>query len=245
MSSYTTTDHAAFVRDHGLTVSPLGEKVAYILGVIGTDLRNAPINLRKIAWHEEDGIEVMWMDKSRLSTFDHSALTTLVLLGHHFGVRVSIKPYTPHAVRMCFHQRLKRDGGYGERHPSPEHALASFRTVWPIREPIVEGMAQYMQDILRQATGAVPEPVCRPLSKTPLLYHEQLEAAVLDNELAERILIDYGSAAATQLTLDQLNEVERGIHMRITTIGQSTTDLEQALLVVLRLRTKCRAAMNG
>jgi len=61
-----------------------------------------------------------------LSTYDFDMLTRLVLLAHDRCVRACIRQGGPGGVKVCISAR-DREGGFSERHPTIEEALARFR----------------------------------------------------------------------------------------------------------------------
>lgn len=68
----------------------------------------------------------------RLSTFDFDGLTRIVLLAHDRMIRVELQSSGPRMVKLCLHQRHKRDGCISGRHPTIEQALETHRRFFPV-----------------------------------------------------------------------------------------------------------------
>lgn len=132
--SYARMDHAGWVRNElRKPLSPLGEKVATILGIAVGGIYNAPINHRKVDWAGTYCIRVPWA--ASLATFDRNCLTLLVLLCHEARVRMSIGPCGPRHVELLFHQRSVSEH-YSRNHPNIDQAVAAFRAYLGPDHPI-------------------------------------------------------------------------------------------------------------
>lgn len=128
--SYFNMDHAQWVEQNtGKPLSDLGKRVAYIIGVAGRGIYNAPIRVEKIDWSNNRFIEVKW--RGEIATWDFNQLTLLVALCHYYCIRMSIEGIGPGYMRMFFHQRKGREGGMAERHPDMETAWAQIRAALP------------------------------------------------------------------------------------------------------------------
>ena len=126
MSSYFDMDHAAWVKSHtGKEPSALGARVAYIIGVAGGGIYNAPINVDKVNWQDEYTIKANWYGD--MATWDFNQLTLLLCLCHHYCIRMSLRGSGPGYISMMFHQRKARDGSMSERHPEMDEAWASIK----------------------------------------------------------------------------------------------------------------------
>jgi len=66
-----------------------------------------------------------------LSTWDSNMLTRLVFLAHDACIRAEIGSSSPRMVRIIIHQRATREGGFAQRHPTIESALANWRATHP------------------------------------------------------------------------------------------------------------------
>lgn len=132
--SYYRMDHAAWVeRSTGQTLSPLGRKVADILGVVGGGIYNAPIKHDNVDWSDDYVIVVNW--RGYLATVDFDRLTRLVFLCHRARIRCEISPKTFKHIELMFHQR-KPDGSTAINHPTLAEAVATFERDCPADHPI-------------------------------------------------------------------------------------------------------------
>jgi hypothetical protein len=111
-----------------LEISPLGEKVANILGLLYRGLYNCDAHHR-IKWGETRCIEIN-VDDNYFSTYDFDYLTRLVFLAHEFCVRVSVCQSGRGMIKIQFHERKNRTGGMWERHPTLDHAVSSFHAAY-------------------------------------------------------------------------------------------------------------------
>lgn len=66
-----------------------------------------------------------------LATFDFDMLTRFVFLAHDRCCRASVLSSGPRMVKLAIWQRNTRTGSMFERHPTIEHALASWREANP------------------------------------------------------------------------------------------------------------------
>jgi hypothetical protein len=151
--SYATMDHAGWVEQNagyakkqspkrradntkGWAAAPerLNEfqaKVMDILGMVAGGIYNAPIAWDAVQWTGwGHGIAVPWRSGNCFSTFDGSPLTRLVFLCHEARIRGEIRIHSPGYFLLCFWPRVA-EGGIGERHPSLDEAVASFRAYLP------------------------------------------------------------------------------------------------------------------
>ena len=111
----------------GLKPSPLGLKVADILGMVWNGLYHIdPRIIKKTLWDDPYCISVNIMQS--LSTCDFNELTELVILCHDETIRLNISPSMRY-IRLLFHQRT-REGSFVERHPTIEEAILKCRERW-------------------------------------------------------------------------------------------------------------------
>ena len=79
---------------------------------------------------DRDRVDGSWVVQHHfeISTFDNSELTKLVLLAHHFGVRVSLKASDEGPdILISLSERCERDGAPWDMHPTMETAIQNFR----------------------------------------------------------------------------------------------------------------------
>jgi hypothetical protein len=127
---YASFDHAGWVARHtGQEPSPLGSKVADILGIAGGGIYNAPLNHGRVDWTDERVVSVVW--QSELATFDAGGLSLLVFLCHEARIRCAIEGCGPRLMRLRFTQR-KAEGWHGENHPSLAEAVERFAATFPV-----------------------------------------------------------------------------------------------------------------
>lgn len=123
---YANFDHAEWLEKNLVRqISPLGKKVANILGYVGGGLYNCPIDIEKISWQDNDFIEVPW--QGRLSNFDGASLSRLWIRSHRELIRVEISttvigkihdfdedeeenPGKSYCLLLLFTQRESREG---------------------------------------------------------------------------------------------------------------------------------------
>lgn len=111
---------------HGCPISPLGVRVADLLGDLWRGFYHWHREWRRVDWSHDRWIEVR-ISKNALdcSTWDGSGLTTLVLLCHQRCLRVTIDPAGSLYLRLTFFLR-QRTGSTYERHPTIQEAIARF-----------------------------------------------------------------------------------------------------------------------
>lgn len=87
---------------------------------------NIQTNWETVNWSY--GLGTSFVLKSpQLATYDNDTLTRLVLAAHDKGVRVQIDACTPKAIRVSMWTRPDREGSMGNRHPTIETAIRTFR----------------------------------------------------------------------------------------------------------------------
>lgn len=129
-------DYAQELRDfHRVKeISPLGEKVAAIMGIWRGGLHHFPLHdkgIAKVRWDNRDCLEVV-IDFT-LDTYDFDEMTKLVFLCHDFCVRAEV---TPKMNRMSvLFMRRDRKPSIDRYHPRLEDALARYRAERPAPDP--------------------------------------------------------------------------------------------------------------
>jgi len=128
---YAHNNHAAWLSGHlKIKPSPLGAKIANILGYVGGGLYNCPVDLRKTDWTNTFIIKVIWKN-NHLTNWDDFALSRLWVRCHREMIRVEIGvgeyeeippdlddegeypqpgPTTYSGLELCFWQRESRTG---------------------------------------------------------------------------------------------------------------------------------------
>lgn len=114
----------------GITISPLGEAVANLLGDLFKGIYHIQDDvLRDLkiwqAVHYFSLVLYRGSHSSGLDTYDGDDLTKLVFLAHHYAIRVEVHPHTFSHLRLCFSQR-QRGGRFYEHCPTNEQALGKF-----------------------------------------------------------------------------------------------------------------------
>jgi len=113
-------------ESYKIEVSPLGEKVADILGTVWQGLYHIQPTVKKVEWSNDIYIEIN-ISQPQLATWDFNRLTQLVVLCHDECVRMEIEPLTPQMLKFYFHQRKGRTGKTWERHPTIEDHIKLIR----------------------------------------------------------------------------------------------------------------------
>lgn len=115
-------------------ISPLGVTVAEALGYVfkGIYHLNAKALLRA-GWWNERVVEVAIHQE--LATWDHNALTVLVVVCHDMGLRLAIHPHGPRLLRLQFTQRTCRDGCIAKRMPTLEQHIEAIRSGYRVIGP--------------------------------------------------------------------------------------------------------------
>ena len=128
MAGYAGADWVE--KSYGKKCSPLGRKVADILGNVYLGIYHMhdmdPIGFERIDWEDDHHIVVQIAENGGLATADMPRLTNLVIACHDAAVRCEISPFSQKRLELMFHQR-KRTGGMGERHPTIEEQIQIYR----------------------------------------------------------------------------------------------------------------------
>jgi hypothetical protein len=149
--SYARMDHAGWVEgniaatrrtqkktradnQHGWAAAPdklsdFQAKVMDILGMVGGGIYNAPIAWDRVCWRTQ-GLGVPWNSGAGLATVDNMDLTRLVFLCHEARIRCSVRSNGPRGLYLLFHER-SAEGGFSERHPNLDEAVAAFSDYLP------------------------------------------------------------------------------------------------------------------
>lgn len=132
MMSYAYMDHAGWVEKNlrpPQEMSPLGKRVANIIGYAGGGIYNCPVNVNKTDWTDPYYIKVLF--GKYLCNWDFCDLSKLWILCHRKMVRVEINPCSPTHLKIEFWQRKKRDGGTSERLPDCEEMIEMVDSEFP------------------------------------------------------------------------------------------------------------------
>jgi hypothetical protein len=80
----------------------------------------------KADWHYGTGVRFV-ISPMRLSTFDASGLTSLVIGAHDHCIRVEIMPVNMQRLAVIMHPRQREGREIWSRHPSIEDAIKIYR----------------------------------------------------------------------------------------------------------------------
>ncbi len=113
--------------DMGITLSPLGERVANLLGWVFEGLYHLDRGaLLKANWSDNVYIRLApWC--SGWSTYDSSILTRLVVACHDLAIRMEINPCNFHHLELLFHPRKREESLVWGWHPTVEWQIDRFR----------------------------------------------------------------------------------------------------------------------
>lgn len=124
---YSTSHSGAdwVIRTFRTPISPLGAKVANLLGWVFAGIYHIPLTrLRAVEWSNNCYIQIRLSND--WSTFDSDNLTALVVAAHDLALRVTLSPCNPHYLELMFHER-QREGSIYARHPTIEDATQRIR----------------------------------------------------------------------------------------------------------------------
>jgi hypothetical protein len=123
----TKNSAVTWLENTGKTLSPLGEKVAAILGEVYAGIYHIDDEVRhkRVEWDNLFYIEVVV--NHTFSTFDSANLTQLVILCHDNCVRLDIGAKAHKYVFLGFSARDGREGSMSQRHPTIEQAIKTIR----------------------------------------------------------------------------------------------------------------------
>jgi hypothetical protein len=123
-------------------MSPLGEKVADVLGQVFNGIYHISKEISKTDWSNPYYIQVTIY--GGLNSFDDSRLTALLVLCFDNMLRLEVNPRAFRYLELQFHQRKSRTGRIDERLPTLESLIAEVREylsledVKPDGEKIIE-----------------------------------------------------------------------------------------------------------
>lgn len=106
-------------------MSPLGERVADLLGQAFLGIYHISYSLKKVNWADPWLIEFNYY--GRLCTYDCDELTRLVVLSFDMMVRIEIAGVGPGYLKLRFWKREHREGAQSSRIPHIEDQLAMYR----------------------------------------------------------------------------------------------------------------------
>lgn len=89
---------------------------------LGTTFKSA-------AWEYGHGVRFV-LYRPSLATFDGASLTRLVIGAHEEMIRVEIDPVSFKYLAVCMWPRVSREGNIGQRHPTIEQAVESYRKTY-------------------------------------------------------------------------------------------------------------------
>lgn len=118
--------HEWVERTYGLSLSDFQRRAVDLLC---SSQGCGPYDLRcweKADWNYGLGVRFV-LNRPRLSTFDGSSLTTLVIGAHDEMIRVEIDPCNFSYLAVCMWPRQSRDGDIFKRHPTIECAVDVYR----------------------------------------------------------------------------------------------------------------------
>lgn len=119
-------------NNKNMKMSPLGEKVADILGQVTAGIYHISDDVLKTDWSNPYGISVVIY--GGLNSFDDSRLTTLLVLCFDNMIRLEINPRAFRYLELQFHQRKSRTGRIDERLPTIESMIAEIREYLSLEE---------------------------------------------------------------------------------------------------------------
>jgi hypothetical protein len=117
---------ADWLRGRGITLSPLGEKAANLLGWVYRGIYHMPTNILRAKWDDPRFVEVILFARP-ISTFDDDSLTRLVVGAHDLCLRVEIQGASPHCLRLWFSERSREGRDIYHYHPTIEEAVQRVR----------------------------------------------------------------------------------------------------------------------
>ena len=117
--------HIDWLKGHkpGIEISPLGEKVCNLLGLLYEGLYHFS-GYSRVNWNDPYCIEVN-VRLNEFATFDADRLTLLVFLAHEFCVRIELATSGPGLMKLFISER-NRDGDTYHRHPTLDQAAENF-----------------------------------------------------------------------------------------------------------------------
>lgn len=112
------------------TLSPLGEKVATMLGIAYAGIYHlSHRQILRTDWTSETFISISILDG--IASWDACNLTYLVILAHEMCLRLEIRSSAPGYLKLCFSPR-ERKGNVSHCHPTIEETVNMVRQSLPI-----------------------------------------------------------------------------------------------------------------
>ena len=119
-----TNKYANWIRQvYVVELSPLGEKVAYVIGRLsyGRSVYEAPVKYENVDWSNPTTISVIW--SGPLASWDRMDLSLLCMITNRLMMRVKVNAITCGRLELTFSQRESREGQTYERLPHCEDIL--------------------------------------------------------------------------------------------------------------------------
>lgn len=115
-------------QPYGKAISPLGRRVADLLGDLFLGIYHIDSDVRRVDWSNTHHLKLTTYAKGgQFATYDGCLLTRLVILAHDRCLRVEIEPAGPKYLRLTFHGRSRESAEQWGRHPTIEDAIAAHR----------------------------------------------------------------------------------------------------------------------
>lgn len=119
-----TNKYANWIRQvYEVELSPLGEKVAYVIGRLsyGRSVYEAPVKYENVDWANPTIITVIW--SGPMASWDRMDLSLLCLITNRLMMRVKVNAITCGRLEVEFSQRESREGAIYECLPHCEDIL--------------------------------------------------------------------------------------------------------------------------
>ena len=120
---------ADWLESEGVVMSPLGRKVADLIGDLFQGIYHLGNEITNANWNGIYLIEVNI--RKNLATYDSDVLTWLVFMCHDRCIRCELAQSGPGRIKLRFHPRKGRLGSSSTTHPTIEEALELYRSHFP------------------------------------------------------------------------------------------------------------------